>query len=75
MLFNDTAAGSSYSFDEPILVSSAGLARVLRLAESAGLQQLADQHITVLTTGAEKGANPGAKIMRWWLGPTALLPL
>lgn len=63
MLFNHTAAGISYSFDEPNLVSSAGLAPVLRLAQSAGLRQLADQRITVANTGADKGANPGAKIM------------
>lgn len=44
-------------------MSAAGLAPVLRLAQSAGLKQLADQHITVANTGADKGANPGAKVM------------
>lgn len=62
MLFNHTAAGIAYSFDEPNLVASAGLAPVLRLAQTAGLKRLADQWITVANTGADKGANPGAKI-------------
>ena len=62
MLFNHSAAGIAYSFDEPNLVSSAGLAPVLRLAQSAGLKRLADEWITVANTGADKGANPGTKI-------------
>ena len=36
-------------FDEPNLVSSAGLVPVLVLAESAGLRMLAEQHLTVPT--------------------------
>lgn len=63
MLLNHTAAGLAYSFDEPNLVSSAGLAPVMRLAQSAGLKNLADQLVTVANTGGDKGANPGAKIM------------
>ena len=71
MLFNHTAAGISYSFDEPNLVSAAGLVPVLRLAQAAGLQQLADQRITIATTGADKGANPGAKLMSLVAGMAA----
>src|SRR5690625_7729633 len=75
MLFNHSAAGIAYSFDEPNLVSSAGLAPVLRLAQSAGLKRLADEWITVANTGADKGANPGTKITSlvagWLLVPTA----
>lgn len=63
MLLNHTAAGIAYSFDEPNLISSAGLAPVVRLAQSAGLKKLADQLVTVAKTGGDKGANPGAKIM------------
>jgi Transposase DDE domain group 1 len=46
-------------FDDPNLVSSAGLVPVLVLAESAGLRRLADQQLTVPT---DKGANGGLKI-------------
>jgi hypothetical protein len=46
-------------FDDPNLVSSAGLVPVMRLAERAGLGQLADQHLTVPT---DKGANAGLKV-------------
>ena len=46
-------------FDEPNLVSSAGLVPVLVLAESAGLGMLAEQHLTVPT---DKGANAGWKV-------------
>jgi hypothetical protein len=46
-------------FDEPNLVSAAGLVPVLRLAESAGLQKLADAQLSV---PSDKGANAGAKV-------------
>ncbi|MGB8385128.1 MAG: IS1380 family transposase, partial [Dermatophilaceae bacterium] len=46
-------------FDDPNLVSSAGLVPVLALAESAGLRGLADEHLSVPT---DKGANPGLKV-------------
>jgi hypothetical protein len=46
-------------FDEPNLVSAAGLVPVLSLARSAGLQGLADQQLSVPT---DKGANAGLKV-------------
>ena len=46
-------------FDEPNLVSAAGLVPVLALAQSAGLRDLADEHVTVPT---DKGANAGLKV-------------
>jgi hypothetical protein len=46
-------------FDDPNLVSSAGLVPVLALADSAGLRELADQRLTV---PADKGANAGLKV-------------
>jgi DDE family transposase len=46
-------------FDEPNLVSAAGLVPVLGLAEAAGLQGLAQQHLSVPT---DKGANAGLKV-------------
>ena len=47
------------AFDDPNLVSSAGLVLILALARSAGLGWLADQHLSVPT---DKGANAGLKV-------------
>lgn len=71
MLSNHTAAGIAYSFDEPNLISSSGLVPVIHLAQATGLKQLADHWITVANTGADKGANPGAKIMSLVAGMAA----
>lgn len=71
MLLNHTAAGLAYSFDEPNLIASSGLVPAMRLAQTAGLKQLADQWITVANTGADKGANPGVKIMSLIAGMVA----
>jgi hypothetical protein len=46
-------------FDEPNLVSSAGLVPIVGLAESAGLGRLADEHVRLPT---DKGANQGVKV-------------
>ncbi len=46
-------------FDEPNVVSSAGLVPVMRLAERAGLDALAGQWLSVPT---DKGANAGGKV-------------
>ncbi len=47
------------AFDDPNLVSAAGLVPVLALADRAGLRQLADEQLTVPT---DKGANAGLKV-------------
>ena len=47
------------AFDDPNLVSAAGLLPVLALAESGGLRQLADEHLSLPT---DKGANAGLKV-------------
>ncbi|MFA6299873.1 MAG: IS1380 family transposase [Nocardioides sp.] len=54
-----TPRATSAVFDDPNLVSSAGLVPVVSLARSAGLQQLAQRHLTVPT---DKGANAGLKV-------------
>jgi len=54
-----TPAALSASFDDPSLVSTAGLVPIMRLADSAGLHSLADERLTI--TG-DKGANSGRKI-------------
>jgi hypothetical protein len=54
-----TSAATSAVFDDPNLVSSAGLVPVIALARSAGLHELAQHHLTVPT---DKGANAGLKV-------------
>jgi Transposase DDE domain group 1 len=51
--------GLSAVFDDPNLVSCAGLAPVLRLAQRAGLHRLVAEHVRI---DAEGGANPVAKM-------------
>ena len=46
-------------FDEPNLMSAAGLVPVVALAGRVGLRDLVDQFLTVPT---DKGANPGLKV-------------
>ncbi|MGH3307530.1 MAG: IS1380 family transposase [Nocardioides sp.] len=54
-----TSRATSAVFDDPNLVSSAGLVPILALAEQAGLRRLADEHLSVPT---DKGANAGLKV-------------
>jgi len=50
---------ASAVFDEPNLVSAAGLVPLMALARRAGLAELADRWLSVPT---DKGANAGVKI-------------
>ena len=59
MQLSHTPAAVSASFDDPNLVSTAGLVPVMRLADESGLSTLAQERLTVPT---DKGANAGAKI-------------
>jgi hypothetical protein len=59
MRLSHTLGRTSVAFDDPNLVSSGGLVPVLALAESAGLADLADEHLSVPT---DKGANAGLKV-------------
>jgi hypothetical protein len=54
-----TLTRTSAVFDDPNLVSSAGLVPLLTLADRAGLRRLADEHLSVPT---DKGANAGLKV-------------
>jgi hypothetical protein len=56
--FCHTSRATSAVFDDPNLMSSAGLVPVVSLARSAGLGELAQQHLTV----PDKGANAGLKV-------------
>jgi len=54
-----TSRATSAVFDDPNLVSAAGLVPVLALARSAGLDELAGEHLSV---PSDKGANAGLKV-------------
>lgn len=54
-----TAAKTHAMFDDPNLVSHAGLVPVIRLAENVGLEDLVVEHVRV---AAKVGANPGLKV-------------
>ena len=54
-----TPRATSAVFDDPNLVSCAGLVPVLALARSAGLDELAREHLSV---PSDKGANAGLKV-------------
>ena len=60
MQFKHAPAAVSAMFDDPNLVSAAGLVPMLRLARSAGLDELAQSRLSVPT---DKGANAGGKVM------------
>lgn len=59
MKLSHTSRATSVVFDDPNLVSSAGLVPMLALGDSAGLAALADEHLSVPT---DKGANAGLKV-------------
>lgn len=59
MQFNHTPASLSAMFDDQNLIGAAGLVPVMRLAQRAGLSELAHTHLSLPT---DKGANAGAKI-------------
>jgi hypothetical protein len=59
MQLSHTRKVVSATFDDPNLVSAAGLVPVMKIAKNAGLHRLADRHLTVPT---DKGANPGLKV-------------
>lgn len=52
-------AKTNARFDDPNLVSHAGLVSAVRLAENIGLEELFTEHVHV---AARVGANPGVKI-------------
>jgi hypothetical protein len=59
MQLSHTRPVAGADFDEPNLVSAAGLVPVAALAGEAGLRALADEHLSVPT---DKGANAGLKV-------------
>lgn len=59
MQLSHTRPVVSARFDEPNLVSGAGLVPLMKLAHEAGLGDLGDEHLSVPT---DKGANAGLKL-------------
>ena len=59
MQLSHTRPVASAGFDDPNLVSCAGLVPMTALARQCGLAALADEHLSVPT---DKGANAGAKV-------------
>ncbi len=59
MKLSHTLTRTSAVFDDPNLVSSAGLVPVMALADAAGLRTLTDERLTLAT---DKGANAGLKV-------------
>lgn len=59
MQLSHTRRVASATFDDPHLVSAAGLIPLMRLAATAGLGELGDEWITIPT---DKGAHPGLKL-------------
>ena len=59
MQLSHTRPVTAARFDDPNLVSAAGLVPVLALAQRSGLLSLADEHLSVPT---DKGANAGRKV-------------
>lgn len=59
MQFSHTRRVVSATFDDPNLVSAAGLVPVMKLAQNAGLRGLADEWLSVPT---DRGANAGLKV-------------
>ncbi len=59
MQLKHASTTASASFDDPNLVSSAGLVPIMALAEKAGLRRLAQKWLSVPT---DKGANAGLKV-------------
>jgi len=59
MQLSHGSSSLSARFDEASLVSAGGLVPVLGLAQRAGLQALAEEHLTVPT---DKGAHAGSKV-------------
>ncbi|WP_072803129.1 IS1380 family transposase [Rhodococcoides yunnanense] len=59
MQLSHTRPVAAACFDDPNLVSAAGLVPVMALAQRSGLQNLADEHLTVPN---DTGSNAGRKI-------------
>jgi hypothetical protein len=59
MQLSHTRPVASAIFDDPNLVSCAGLVPIAALAQQCGLKTLTDEHLSVPT---DKGANAGAKV-------------
>lgn len=72
MQLSHTRPVASAIFDDPNLVSCAGLVPIAAMAQKCGLKSLTDEHPTVPT---DKGANAGGKVNALVGGYSAALPV
>jgi hypothetical protein len=59
------------AFDDPNLISDAGLVPVVALAEQVGLPGLVSEHVAITDAVNSAGANPAAKVMSLLAGMVA----
>jgi hypothetical protein len=65
------ATAVDVAFDDPNLISDAGLVPVLALAEQVGLPDLVADHVAIEDAANSAGANPAAKVMSLLAGMVA----
>jgi len=71
MQSSHAAAVVDVVFDDPNLISDAGLVSVVALAEQVGLPGLVAEHVMIIGAANSAGANPAAKVMSLLAGMVA----
>jgi len=71
MRSSHAAAAVDVAFDDPNLISDAGLVPVVALAEQIGLPQLVAEYVSITGAVNSAGANPAAKVMSLLAGMVA----
>lgn len=71
MQLSHATAAVDIAFDEPNLITDAGLVPVVALAEQIGLPDLVAEHVMITGTANSAGANPAAKVMSSLAGMVA----
>lgn len=71
MRSSHTAGAVDVVFDEPNLITDAGLVPVLALAEQIGLPDLVTEHVAITDAANSAGANPAAKVLSLLAGMVA----
>jgi hypothetical protein len=64
-------ASVDVAFDEPNVISDAGLVPLIALAEQVGLPDLVREHLAIVDADNSAGANPDAKVMSLVAGMAA----
>jgi hypothetical protein len=71
MQLSHAAAAVDVVFDDPNLITDAGLVPMLALAEQIGLPDLVTDHVAITGAANGAGANPAAKVMSLLAGMVA----